>query len=119
MYGTLICVGQSVYEKEKEHFVFRKLDSIMVKGKNLPVLMYELVGRKGSVSDDVLRKIRTFEEGFVLYQARKFEEAKAIFEDLIARYDDGPAKTFLKRTEKYISEGCEEAWEGHYRATEK
>jgi hypothetical protein len=43
MYGTLICTGESIAKDEAEHFVFRKIDSIMVKGKNKPVLIFELV----------------------------------------------------------------------------
>lgn len=51
LYGTLICVGESVKESAKSHFVFRRLDSIMVKGKDKPTAIYELVGRIGEVSE--------------------------------------------------------------------
>lgn len=43
LYGTLICVGESVMEESKAFFIFRKLDSIQVKGKEKPVLIYELI----------------------------------------------------------------------------
>jgi hypothetical protein len=33
-------------EESKEYFIFRKLDSIQVKGKEQPVFIYELVGIK-------------------------------------------------------------------------
>ena len=119
MYDTLICVGESVAKNEQEHFVFRKLDSIMVKGKDLPVVIYELVGFRGLVSDTELDKIAHFEVALGLYQTRHFEEAKKIFTRLIETHDDGPSKTFLQRCEAYIKNGCPPDWKGDYRATEK
>lgn len=119
LYGTKICVGQSIYESENAHFVFRKLDSIMVKGKDLPVLIYELVGVRGFVPEARMELIKKFESALSMYRDRRFTEAKAIFEELIAGYDDEPSKTFLERTLEYLKNGCPEDWTGDYRATAK
>ena len=119
LYGTKICVGQSIYESEGANFVFRKLDSILVKGKDLPVNIYELVGKQGEVSEETIRMIQHFESALTLYRDRKFNESKAIFEDLIAQYNDAPSKTFLERTNNYLANGCPDDWIGDYRATEK
>jgi adenylate cyclase len=43
MYGTNIIVSEFTYGLVKDHFVFRELDNIRVKGKNKPVLIFELV----------------------------------------------------------------------------
>lgn len=43
LYGTLVCVGETVMEECGKAFVFRRLDSIMVKGKEKPTSIYELV----------------------------------------------------------------------------
>lgn len=119
MYGTLICVGESVARDEREHFVFRKLDSVMVKGKDIPAFIFELVGFRGEVPQETLDTIAHFEVALGLYMSRHFEEAKKIFEKLVETRDDGPSKTFLKRAEEYIRKGCPEDWKGDYRATEK
>jgi adenylate cyclase len=42
-YGTGIIVSEFTYGLVKDKFIFRELDNIRVKGKNKPVLMYELV----------------------------------------------------------------------------
>jgi adenylate cyclase len=42
-YGTGIIVSEFTYGLVRDRFVFRELDNIRVKGKNKPVLMYELV----------------------------------------------------------------------------
>ena len=119
LYGTLVCVGQSVFESERNNFVFRKLDSIMVKGKDKPVLIYELIGRRSEVNNEKLELAKRFEEGLELYRQADFTKAQSIFMELIARYDDEPSKTFLERTDEYIKNGTPEGWTGDYRATEK
>ncbi|MCH8518804.1 adenylate/guanylate cyclase domain-containing protein [Candidatus Gracilibacteria bacterium] len=43
-YGVSICVSGEVYEREKEVFYFRKLDSnVLLKGKKAPTSLYELI----------------------------------------------------------------------------
>lgn len=43
VYGTMIIVSEYTYALVKDEFVFRELDIIRVKGKNKPVVIYELV----------------------------------------------------------------------------
>jgi len=42
-YGTNVIISEYTYGLVKDHFVVRELDNIRVKGKNKPVLIYELV----------------------------------------------------------------------------
>jgi adenylate cyclase len=43
MYGTTIIMSEYTYGLVKDHVVARELDNIRVKGKNRPVLIYELI----------------------------------------------------------------------------
>ncbi len=43
VYGTMIIVSEYTYAMVKDRFIFRELDTIRVKGKNRPVVIYELV----------------------------------------------------------------------------
>lgn len=43
VYGTMIIVSEYTYALVKDQFLFRELDTIRVKGKNRPVVIYELV----------------------------------------------------------------------------
>ena len=74
LYGTLICVGESVMMEAKGHFVFRKLDSIQVKGKEKPVFIYELVGEIGRVSAETLDLIQEFEKALTFYTVGNIPE---------------------------------------------
>lgn len=42
-YGTGIIISEFTYGLVKDHFIVRELDNIRVKGKNKPVLIYELI----------------------------------------------------------------------------
>lgn len=42
-YGTNVIISEFTYGLVKDHFLTRELDNIRVKGKNKPVLIYELV----------------------------------------------------------------------------
>jgi adenylate cyclase len=44
MYGTRIIISEFTYEQVKEKVIVRELDLIKVKGKHLPVKIFELVG---------------------------------------------------------------------------
>ncbi len=45
-YKTNIIISEYTYEKVKDQVIARELDLIRVKGKNLPVKIYELIGMK-------------------------------------------------------------------------
>ena len=46
-YGIYIQVNESTYESAKEQFEWRFLDYVRVKGRQLPVKVYELIAEKG------------------------------------------------------------------------
>jgi adenylate cyclase len=49
-YGTNIIISEFTYGLVKDHFLVRELDNIRVKGKNKPVLIYELVDNLGDIA---------------------------------------------------------------------
>ena len=55
-YGTNIIISEFTYGLIKDDFVARELDNIRVKGKNKPVLIYELVDCIGSLDPPPLEK---------------------------------------------------------------
>lgn len=118
LYGTLICVGESAKLLVENMFVFRKLDSLMVKGKEKPVTIYELVGRISEVPNNVIERMKKYEAALELYFAGKFGEAKETFH-MLASVGDAPSKTFLDRILDLEKNGIPEDWNPNYRATEK
>lgn len=114
-YSTLIMIGVKTYEEAKDAIVARKLDKIGVYGKTEAVLVYELVGAKGKVSDKILELIRTYEEGLDLYWKREFTEAIERFEKCLSmKADDMPSKVFIERASEFIINPPGSSWSGEY-----
>lgn len=55
-YGTNIIISEFTYGLVKDHFIVRELDNIRVKGKNKPVLIYELIDCLDSLDPPPLAK---------------------------------------------------------------
>jgi adenylate cyclase len=96
-YGTTIIVPKYTYEDVKGEFYLRQLDWIKVKGKNIPIKIYELMGDKND--GGMLREIaELFEEGLTSYMEREWDKAEEHFQGVLElKPDDGPSKVFLSR----------------------
>ncbi len=112
-YKTRIVLSQFTYERVKDRFVTRKLDRVAVKGKKKPVEIYDLVGRKGEVSTEVLKKIKLFEKGLESYFTKKFEEARKYFLAVLKLDpEDGPSRVFVERCENLMNNPPPPDWDG-------
>ena len=87
-------------------FFVRKIDYIKVKGKSLPVTVYEVLSVAGEESDNDRRKKEEYEKAFDAYINRRWEEACSICDRLIKSLDDGPAKTLKERAGGYKKAGA-------------
>jgi adenylate cyclase len=91
-----------------------------VKGKAIPVRIFELVGPRGAVAPDVEKKIARFEEGLALYHRKAFVEAQRVFEGILAADPaDAPSSTYVKRCEELAQVSLPENWDGVYTLTSK
>lgn len=69
-------------------------------GKSEPERIFELMGRTGQVSAEVMDAAAHFAEGLESYRAGAWDQARAGFEACRAVLpDDGPSAVFLTRIE--------------------
>jgi len=119
-FDTHIMIGEPTYELAKDKIEVRFLTSMIVKGKTEPVKAYELVAKKGEISDEKRRVIQTFEEGWHLHAEQKWDEAIAKFDECLSiDPEDGPSKTYKEICEDYKENPPEEEWQGEYVQTSK
>ena len=52
-----------------------ELDSVTVKGKTLPVSIYQLIAEKGYINNEYLEAIDYFHKGLRLYREQKWDDA--------------------------------------------
>jgi len=112
-YGSHILVSEDT-RKQIAHnrFTFREVDRVRVKGKHLPIVMYELM-----VSN--LELLPRFEEGLEKYRSGHFIEAQLVFGQLVADYADGPSKLYCSRCAEYLETPPPADWDGVYTAKSK
>ncbi len=121
-YGTYFMVSQSTYEMlTPGKYRARVLDIIKVKGKTLPVKVYNIIGY---MSDDIPQKTidycSHYEKGFELYLAKDFAAAKEKFQSsLTLMPDDKAAKEMLRRITYFTKNGIPDDWDGSMALTEK
>ena len=114
-YSTHVILSESTYIALSDTgFLLRELDLIRVKGKLLPVTIYELMGRR-ETAGDLAELAEIFTKGHEAYKLRAWAEAKRWLENALSRWpDDGPARVFLGRCEEYLAEEPPADWEGIY-----
>ena len=66
-YGIYIQVSESTYKVVKDKFDWRFLDYVRVKGKQLPVKVYELIAEKGKMNDTDKAVLEAFSQAQELY----------------------------------------------------
>lgn len=112
-YGSHILVSEDTYRQVPLGlFTFREVDRVRVKGKHLPIVMYELMIRHQEL-------LPRFEEGLERYRAKDFTAARQIFDELTHRYDDGPSRLYSGRCSEYIETPPPADWDGVYTAKSK
>ena len=115
-YGTETIISEYTYKQVKDDFICRELDQIRVKGKEEPVRIYELIGKKGEVKAGTQKPIKAFEEALKLYREKNFTEAQKKFK---AIKDDPPSEVFAERCEEFSKNPPPEDWDGVYTFTTK
>jgi class 3 adenylate cyclase/CHASE2 domain-containing sensor protein len=104
IYGTGIMVNEAIYEQVSDQVEGRRLDFIQVMGKEEPATAYEILERKGEITQSQTNMLGLYQQGLELYDKFEFAEAKARFEEALkVMPDDGPCALYADRCEDYAS----------------
>jgi adenylate cyclase len=118
-YKTHILISETTYERVKEEFVCMELDSVRVKGKKLPVGIFELVSRKELPARD-MEAIARFHEGIRLYKEQKWDRAIETFEAVDAMDQTlYAARLYIQRCNELKADPPGPGWDGVYTMTTK
>jgi adenylate cyclase len=121
-YGTHILANETTYQAAKDAgFLFRELDLIRVKGKLQPATIYELLGRSAELAadQDLQARLEQFAQARELYRKREWSKAQRTFEDIIAKWEDGPSRAYWKRCQEYLFDEPSSGWDGVFTMTHK
>ncbi len=113
VYGTRIIVSQYSRELVLNQFVLRELDLVRVKGKAIPVKIYELCGTQSDTDKDTRKFISLFEDALARYRNSIWDEALRLFQEaLVIRPNDGPTMLYLARVEQLKIHPPAPDWDG-------
>ena len=124
-YGVYNFVGENIYEETKDEFIFRFLDFVQVKGKNIPVKVYELVSAKDNADNHTVNLIKVFEEGLDHYYQQEWDKALAHFkkaegmEDHFTSRNTTPSAVFIERCTMFKDNPPGKDWDGVWTMTSK
>jgi adenylate cyclase len=118
-YGTNIIISEFTHEIIKDELFCRELDAVRVKGKKLPVRIFELLGdRKDAAQWQEF--VDRFEAGLAKYHAGLWDEAIVAFRGVLeVRPADFPAKLYIDRCKALKESPPEEEWDGIFTMTKK
>lgn len=119
-YGTRILISEDTFRQAQHAVEVREIDLLRVKGKEVPVRIFELLCRKGELDARGEEVRALFAGGLALYRRREWERAEAAFTRVLEiAPEDGPAKTFQRRCEMLKKTPPPEDWDGVYELTTK
>jgi adenylate cyclase len=119
-YDTQILIGPRTFALAGADFETREVDLLRVKGKRAPVVVYELLARKGQLSSVKQQTVEIYLQGLASYKKGSFSQAQAAFEKaLTVDPADGPSKVYLQRSQEFLITPPAVPWDGVYELRQK
>jgi len=119
VYGTRILISEETGRMASRVVETREVDSIAVKGKTDPVQVFELLSLQGKLSPELDKRRTRFAEGLEAYRKQAWPAAEMIFQELVEKYADAPARAFLERVKILRQHPPGAGWDGVWRMTGK
>lgn len=111
-YGTRIIISEFTYEEVKRDFFCREIDWVQVKGKVLPVKIYELISEK-KPDDKVVEMLKWFQEGYQKYHEMAWAPAMDHFKKALLAFPEDPvSQLYVQRCEEFMAEPPPSDWDG-------
>jgi adenylate cyclase len=118
-YGTGSLITEAVYEKVESEYLCREVDLMTVKGKNLPVRIFEIIRERDGATDRDERFKKLFETSLGLYRKQKWDSAEKGFNALAKDFSDETSEVFLKRISLFRKDPPPKGWDGVFNLTVK
>lgn len=111
-FKTHVLISESTLHRMKTKFAVRSVGKIRVKGKELPIEVFELLGP--SVSAYTQETMEIFARGRAAYGSRQFDTARSLMEQVRARREgsDGPADFYLTKITDLEKTTLPPEWDG-------
>ena len=118
VYGTNILISRWTRDAVAGSFFCRLVDRVRVKGKDLPISIYEPLC-EGVPDDETKEETVAFEQALTDYRARNFDKARQIISELDNRNPKKIYKLYLDRIALFKESPPPADWDGTFTHLEK
>jgi adenylate cyclase len=110
-YGTSTLVSHTTEALVRDHFEFRRVDRVAVKGKTEGVDVFELLALKGDIPVNLRKLMDVYENGLAAYFERDWKFALQHFNTVLKyRPGDGPSQVLAARCRRFMVQSPPETW---------
>jgi adenylate cyclase len=117
-YGVSIIMAEETAALVKG-FALKELDLVRVKGKMVPIKIYEPLGRTADLTEAQSRELADYHEALSLYRDKEFEQARSLFSELQANHPCRLHNLYLKRINAFLETPPGSDWDGVFVAQNK
>jgi class 3 adenylate cyclase len=120
VYGCRCLISEATAKMGAADFEVREIDRLIVVGQSQPQTVFEIMGRKGALSPAEVSLRTHYAEGLAAYRARRFDEARKVFDAALeAAPGDGPATALLARLDGFAQNPPAPDWDGTWQLEHK
>ena len=120
-YFAQILISENTVKKLKGTYRLREIDLVVVKGKTLPVSIYEVLDfHTEETFPNLMDVVNYFTSGIQHYRAGRFESGIKAFQEALSRNpNDKLSQTYVDRCQALIDTPPEGEWDGVWVMTSK
>lgn len=116
IFGVSTIVSQDSVDllHQADHYNYRFLGNVMVKGKVEAIGIYEFFDGESAETVELMLALQPrFEEGITHYFSKEFQQATTAFEEVLNQNPgDKPAQYYLAQSQRYQYSGVPDDWTG-------
>ncbi len=118
-YQVPVVVGQETYATVPE-MVYRELDKVRVKGKSIPVHIYQPLGLRSQLSAQDLQLLDQYHRAIQLFRNRDWEKARAVFDQVKQHPDyNRICELYIEYIRQFTAQAPAVDWDGAFTLYEK
>lgn len=111
VYGTQILVDARTSAEAAGAVVTRKIDTVRVVGRSVPVELFEVLARKED-ADRLRSRCDAYANALALYNVRDWPAARSAFDSILRDHpSDNPSRTMADRCEVFIEQPPQADWD--------
>jgi len=113
LYGTNILVSEKTFRGLKNHYLYREIDLIRVKGKTRPVGIYQIMDYHNENSFPNIKDVlELFQDGLHCYRCRSWKKGIKHFSRILQmNINDKPSNIYLGRCRHFSENPPQDDWD--------